>query len=754
MCQFLQVLDFEFDVIILSEIWTYNIESYCNILEGYTFLYDLPSGTNIGGIGIYVKNTFHVKEMQHLKITTSVDSKIENIWLEICSPDKKNIVGGIYRHPNKEIKTFQRSLETTLEKVARKKTPCIIAGDLNIDLIKYSSHADTKAYIDSIVANGFMPVITLPTRITAKSATLIDHIYYYEGKNMKRDISTKSGNLTVEITDHLSNYVFLTNDKNNRSKYNKNNRPTIRLFNDKNKANFAKDLKNIKWDKLYDCTNVNSAYGFFIKRILNSFDKNFQPIKLSRKRARDKKWITPGLRKSSAEKNKLYKVWLQTRNTEDELKYKKYKILFKKLAEESEKLYYSNQFNIKTRNTKELWANLNTVCSFKKKKSKLHVSKLLINNREVTDTKEIVDVFNTYFSKIGTDIAMKIKDNSSGANECFKTFCDPPLQNSMYCEPPNKSEVLEIIEGLKSSKSPGNDNIGPKLLKFVSTELVTPLTYIYKLSFESGTVPDELKIAKIIPIFKKGETTLPANYRPISLLSVFDKILEKLMFKRVTNFLNKNNVIYKNQFGFRKHHSTTLALIEAIDNLYKLLDENKTVIGLFLDFEKAFDTVNHEILLYKLNNYGIRGTTHEWFKNYLTNRKQFVSVDGVSSSLLDIQCGVPQGSILGPLLFLIYINDIHNSVPERNIKLFADDANIFLHSKTVEESVKLTQTCLANIQRWCSANKISINYSKTTYSIFSRGVTNDYTEIAVGSHKISRAYASKYLGVIIDEKLT
>ena len=197
-----------------------------------------------------------------------------------------------------------------------------------------------------------------------------------------------------------------------------------------------------------------------------------------------------------------------------------------------------------------------------------------------------------------------------------------------------------------------------------------------------------------------------------------------------------------------------MALIEAIDNLYKLLDENKTVIGLFLDFEKAFDTVNHEILLYKLNNYGIRGTTHEWFKNYLTNRKQFVSVDGVSSSLLDIQCGVPQGSILGPLLFLIYINDIHNSVPERNIKLFADDANIFLHSKTVEESVKLTQTCLANIQRWCSANKISINYSKTTYSIFSRGVTNDYTEIAVGSHKISRTYASKYLGVIIDEKLT
>jgi len=427
--------------------------------------------------------------------------------------------------------------------------------------------------------------------------------------------------------------------------------------------------------------------------------------------------------------------------------------LFKKIAEDAQKLYYSTQFNLKTKTTKELWANLNTVCSFKSKKSNRKVSRLQINDRIITNTQEMADGFNKYFSQIGAEIALKLDGDPGNTHLCFKQYCHPSNQNSMFCEPTTKSEVLEIINGLQNNKSPGSDNIGSKLLKSVSYELIQPLTYICNLSFETGTVPDALKIGKVIPILKRGESMLPSNYRPISLLSVFDKILEKLMLKRLTSFLNKNKILYEHQFGFRKRHSTTLALIEAIDNIYKLLDQNETVIGLYLDLEKAFDTVNHEILLYKLNNYGIRGTSYAWFKNYLTNRKQFVSLDGISSHLENISCGVPQGSILGPILFLIYINDMHNAVPERNIKLFADDANIFIHSKTIQTTVDLTKRCITNIHSWCTANKLSINFNKTNFSVFSRTAISNYAEITIGRHTIKRTTSSKYLGVIIDEKL-
>jgi len=187
-------------------------------------------------------------------------------------------------------------------------------------------------------------------------------------------------------------------------------------------------------------------------------------------------------------------------------------------------------------------------------------------------------------------------------------------------------------------------------------DLIEPLVYIYN-HFKTGCVPVSLKIAKVIPIFKKGDNSNPSNYRPISLLSIFHKLLENLMYKRVYSFLHKYSVLYQYQFGFRHHHSTSLPLIELCDNLYSHLDQHEVVVGMYFDLQKAFDTVNHKILLQKLCGYGIRGIVHEWFRNYLSNRKQFASINNIDSDLDNINCGVPQGSVLGPLLFLIYVND-------------------------------------------------------------------------------------------------
>src|SRR5260221_677851 len=187
-----------------------------------------------------------------------------------------------------------------------------------------------------------------------------------------------------------------------------------------------------------------------------------------------------------------------------------------------------------------------------------------------------------------------------------------------------------------------------------------------------------MKMAKVVPIYKDNVKHFTKNYRPISLLSNFDKLLENILYKRLINFLNKYELLYKYQFGFRTSHSTSLALIDVIDNVYEELDAGNHVVGVFLDLKKAFDTVQHNILIEKLENYGIRGVASKWITSYLKDRNQYVMVDNVKSSIKSIGCGVPQGSILGPLLFLIYVNDMWRAVPGSSIKLFADDTNVFM----------------------------------------------------------------------------
>jgi len=245
------------------------------------------------------------------------------------------------------------------------------------------------------------------------------------------------------------------------------------------------------------------------------------------------------------------------------------------------------------------------------------------------------------------------------------------------------------------------------------------------------------------------------NYRPISLLSVFVKILEKLIYSRVMNFLKKYSVLYKYQFGFRKGYSTSLALIDVIDTINMSLDSNEYVVGIFCDLQKAFDTVNHEILLTKLNYYGIRGTLFDWFTDYLTDRKQFTTINGANSRHNTIPCGVPQGSVLGPLLFLLYVNDMPNSVPGTDIRLFADDTNIFFHACKIADMRINANAALDNLCDWFLANKMSFNKDKTSFMFFDhkRKSSSDDIDISLDNVRLSREGSYKYLGVVIDEKL-
>ena len=325
----------------------------------------------------------------------------------------------------------------------------------------------------------------------------------------------------------------------------------------------------------------------------------------------------------------------------------------------------------------------------------------------------------------------------------------------MFCDPVNQNEVHHIIKTFKNNKSPGADNIGPKILKEIAHEVIPPLTYIFNLSFSTGVVPDSLKLAKVIPIYKKGDKSEPGNYRPISLLTVFDKIMEKLMCYRLRDFLQRNKILYEFQFGFRKRHSTILALMEVIDNIYQHLDQHEFIMGIYLDLQKAFDTVNHDILLYKLHNYGIRGVVHQWFESYLTNRHQFTSIGDTCSYTGHITMGVPQGSVLGPLLFLLYINDICSAVPGAKVKLFADDTNLFLYEKDLLSLYAKANASLEYLSKWFIANRLSLSVEKTCYTVFgAKHLDLQNLELKIDNKTIHLVASCKYLGVIIDSNLT
>ena len=331
-----------------------------------------------------------------------------------------------------------------------------------------------------------------------------------------------------------------------------------------------------------------------------------------------------------------------------------------------------------------------------------------------------------------------------------------PLNNSFTLYECTEAEVKNLLLSLLVKKAYGPNSIPTEILHLLANDICKPLTKIFNLSFKNGTYPDLMKIAKAIAIHKKDSRLLVSNYRPISLLSNINRILEKLMFDRVYGFLEKFECIYNLQFGFRSKHSTNHALISITEDIRSALDGRKSCGGIFVDLQKAFDTVNHEILLQKLSHYGIRGMANNWFTSYLSNRSQFVSILGFNSETNYIKHGVPQGSVLGPLLFLIYINDLHRAIKFSKVYHFADDTNLLNTSSSPKQMQKQLNIDLKLLYKWLLANKISLNASKTESIIFHKpGHPPSFNfKIKMNGHRVRPSDSIKYLGVYLDSTLS
>ena len=371
-----------------------------------------------------------------------------------------------------------------------------------------------------------------------------------------------------------------------------------------------------------------------------------------------------------------------------------------------------------------------------------------MNDEVISDNLKIANAFNDYFVSIGAELSKNITSTIDPLS--FVT----PIQNSMFMPELSENEVKTVILDLNNSAA-GWDNFPTFVAKKCVDGYLTPLTKIINKSISQGIFPSELKLARVIPIFKSNDKQNISNYRPISILTFFSKVFEKILHNNIYKYMERNKTINENQFGFRKGHGTQHAIISLIDKIGKSVDRGDIVINMFLDLKKAFDTVSHSILLRKLSAYGIRGNLLKLCKSYLIDRYQYVVYNGAKSERKIVTCGVPQGSILGPLFFLAYMNDIFNVSDFLYNILYADDTCLYLSGRDLSALINVMNTESKLILHWLKANRLTLNTSKTFFMVFHRGKRKCLGNIGlfIDDIEIKETPTMKYLGVIIDAKL-
>ena len=377
----------------------------------------------------------------------------------------------------------------------------------------------------------------------------------------------------------------------------------------------------------------------------------------------------------------LYKSHFLNGNDAQKSHYRQFSNKLTKIRERAKKSYFKKQLLQSKKDPRKTWQLINSVLPTNKSKKAETPNRLIVDNREVTDKFMMSETFNQQFISIGKKLADNINNTP---NSFYKFLPKREESTSIYFEPPRYNEVYNIIHSLKINKSTGHDNVDAYFIR-ISCDLITPyLTQLCDFSFKFGLSPECLKIAKVVPIFKNGSKNDINNYLPISLLSNFSKIMEKLIASRLMNFLEQRCVLHENQYGFRKKMSTTHAILDVVNQISSNINKKKLTGLVFLDLKKAFDTVSHEILLRKLAHYGIRGKVNDLFRSYLVSRSQYVFLDGHCSSPKIVQYGVPQGSNLGPILFTIYVNDIFYNFESAPV-LYADDTCLITQAHTPED---------------------------------------------------------------------
>jgi hypothetical protein len=382
-------------------------------------------------------------------------------------------------------------------------------------------------------------------------------------------------------------------------------------------------------------------------------------------------------------------------------------------------------------------------------KSKANDITIKHNNSIIHNGRSVANVLNIFFCSAADNLNAQIPNTNIDPI----SYLPVPAPYSMYLVPSTAAEVFSVIKSLPL-KGCDSQSI-PTIIYKTFNDILSPLiSILFNESLKSGIFPACLKTARVVPIYKAGDRQSVGNYRPISTLSVLSKIFEKLMYARLISFISKSNLLSSCQFGFRSSRCTSDAVLEFCDSIFTNCNINNFTLAVFLDFSKAFDTVNHPILFSKLNHYGVRGVANNWFRSYLSGRSQFVDVRNGRSDIEQITSGVPQGSVLGPVLFLIYINDMCRVSDRLQFVHFADDTTVFRSGHSLVELENIFNEELYKVGDWLSTNRLSLNVSKSSYMIFKSKPHLPDINIQIRGISINRVHTVKFLGLYVDDRLT
>lgn len=730
---FLNDLKLNFKILALTETWIKNSDIEKVQIDGYNMFYSNREDKRGGGVAMYVDKNLKCKIDEQ---RTMMSELMEILTIEIMNDMGKNIlISCVYRPPGPGVDQFTDKI---IELFANVTKSIIVCGDFNIDIGNDTATNNFKNYMEIA---GLCPTITKPTRITSHSATTIDNIY----SNLHGEVT--SGIFETDISDHLP--IFLIYEKLNLDYLEETCTITKRDKSKKATDAFREVLKRQNWSEVYN-KDINIAYNNFISIFSRLYDQTCKITTIQahgEKNIRNNPWMTKGLKNACKKKNYLYRSFLKLRTKDAESRYKKYKNKLVSIIRKQKQEYYTKLLQENKNNTKNTWGVINSVLH--KGKTKVTIPNYFTKNSvDIFGTGKIVNEFNQYFANIGSSLSCTIPH----VNLSYSNISDN--LNSIFLDNIQPSEILTIVQKFTNKQSSDYTDMNMHLIKQIIDVILEPLTYICNLSFSVGKFPDHMKIAKVIPLFKKGNKNHLSNYRPISLLPQFSKILEKLFVNRLNKFLNKYNILSNHQYGFRSNHSTATAIMELAEEITTAMDKHHYFVSIFVDLQKAFDTIDHQILLQKLYKYGIRGVAHKWVQSYLEERNQFVEINNIKSESCRVACGVPQGSVLGPVLFLLYVNDIVSVSNVLKCILFADDTTLFYSGENLSDVLQTIQDEFQKIMNWFNANRLSLNLSKTNFMIFSSKKIDIDATLSIHGSKIERTHEIMFLGVIFDEQLT
>ena len=723
-----QLLD-KIDVLVFSEAWLLknNFPENAFKIEGFKSFFTKNNKNQNDGVAVFTRDMLDC-EINELTMRASTGCKIR-----VRKENSSFSLFVFYRPPELDVNLFLEDMEELLL-LNKHSSDSILMGDINIDI---REDCDVSHRYKLLMGtNAFLCCNELFTRIQGKQKSCLDHIFCRTAapKNFQSFVLRNS------LTDHDWTVASIKLDNNNikPEKYNGGNKVKVKKINH-NKLKTL--LHNENWTSVLDFKEVNGSLKKFDSILNNCIAQASYEITLNKRKIPIKPWITEAILVSIRNRDKLK---LKTNhNPLDEglsLKYRKYRNLLNDMEKKAKNYYFNGQLRGAHDNVRKKWKILREAANLGDRKTKNIISKLTVENDEISfdkDPKKICNTLNRHFTTIGAKTAAKCS-TSKRSNNFFKVSHSNKAQpNSLFFEPVTAAEVESFIRSLRGGCAPGLDNYSVELLKEIAEYIIKPLEHIFNTSLTTGIFPSRFKESKVIPLFKKGDTKVVSNYRPISLTSNLAKILEKIVKKRLSSFLEKYKILSNNQYGFRKSVSTQNAVADLVTEILREIDQGNKPVLILLDIEKAFDTITHNKLLNKLETVGVRGVPLRWFQSYVSDRKQIVMMGDILSETMYYEVGLPQGTVLSPILFLIYINELCNMNVQGKVFSFADDTALLVTAESWEQAYKKASVEISKIYYWLEDNLLKMNITKTKYITFSAnslGQPNETLKITIHSN--------------------